>query len=196
MFTFKRPKPGQFVFSGILIVVAVVCLDQYTKWQVMETMLRVKGDAVPFADWLMTPRAPEFFLAGGDYDRELVLTPFLNFVMVWNKGVSFGLFDNGAPVMQWVLSGLALAASTVMAIWMFFAHDRLTALSLSLIIGGALGNVIDRVRFTAVADFVDVHAFGYHWPAFNLADSCIVVGAVLLILDAVIRPRRKTLFTG
>jgi len=109
---------------------------------------------------------------------------FFNLVLAWNRGVSFGMFGGLGDWGPWVLVGLALVISVVLARWMAKAENRLILVSLALIIGGALGNVIDRVRFGAVVDFLDVHVLGYHWPAFNVADSAITVGAAILILES------------
>lgn len=114
--------------------------------------------------------------------------PFFNLVLAWNRGISFGMFGGLGDWGPWVLVALALVISAVLARWMVKAENRLILVSLGLIIGGALGNVIDRVRFGAVVDFLDVHVSGYHWPAFNVADSAITVGAAILILE--------TLFCG
>ncbi len=112
------------------------------------------------------------------------LLPFLRLVMTWNTGVSFGIFNDGGAWNAILLAGLAGVVSLVLLIWLWRAKNLLICLALGGIIGGAVGNLIDRIRFGAVADFIDVHAFGYHWPAFNVADSAITVGAVLLIWDS------------
>ena len=110
--------------------------------------------------------------------------PFFNLVLAWNRGVSFGMFGGLGDWGPWILVALALVISAVLARWMMKAESRLELMSLGLIIGGAIGNVIDRVRFGAVVDFLDVHGWGYHWPAFNVADSAITVGAAILILES------------
>lgn len=107
--------------------------------------------------------------------------PFFNLVEVWNHGVSFGMF-NSLAYGQWILSGMASIITIILLRWFSSTDDRLTAIALSLIIGGAAGNIIDRVHFGAVADYLDFHAFGYHWPAFNLTDSAVFIGVLLLVL--------------
>ncbi|HLT76711.1 MAG TPA: signal peptidase II [Ferrovibrio sp.] len=119
----------------------------------------------------------------------IYVAPFFNLVQVWNTGVSFGLFQEDSAVRSWTLVGVAAAVLVWLSIWLWRAHNRLVAVALGGIIGGAIGNIIDRLRFGAVFDFVDLHAFGWHWPAFNLADSAIVVGVGLLLLDG-LRPSR------
>lgn len=120
--------------------------------------------------------------------RVIVLTPFLNIVVAWNTGVSFGMFNDGT-VSPWLFFGLSSAVSVALAVWMARTEPtaRWLIAALAMIIGGAMGNAIDRVRWGAVFDFIDVHAFGWHWPAFNVADAGITVGAVLLVADSLFR---------
>ncbi len=120
----------------------------------------------------------------------IVITPFFNLVLVWNTGVSFGLFQEDSTTRSWTLIGLAVAMLVWLLVWLWRAQGRLVAAALGLIIGGAIGNIIDRYRFGAVFDFLDFHVFGWHWPAFNVADSAIVVGVCLLLLDG-FRPRSQ-----
>jgi signal peptidase II len=114
--------------------------------------------------------------------------PFFSLVEVWNHGVSFGMF-NKLVYGQWLLSGMAIIITLILLRWVSRADDRLTIIALCLVIGGAIGNVIDRVRFGAVADYLDVHAFGYHWPAFNMTDAAICIGVGLLVLPS-FRPKK------
>lgn len=118
--------------------------------------------------------------------------PFFNLVLVWNPGVSFGMFGGDKAVEPWILMGLALAISLGLLIWLARERDRTTALAIGLVLGGAIGNVIDRLRHGAVVDFLDIHVSGYHWPAFNLADSAIVVGALLLVAESFMAKKRET----
>jgi signal peptidase II len=117
------------------------------------------------------------------------ITPFFNLVMVWNTGVSFGLFQEDSAGRTWTLIAVSALVVAWLAWWLWRVQSALVAMALGLIIGGAIGNVIDRYRFGAVFDFLDFHAFGRHWPAFNLADSAIVVGVLLLLLDG-FRPQK------
>jgi signal peptidase II len=113
-----------------------------------------------------------------------VLPPFLNFRMAWNRGVNFGLFAHDADVMRWVLIALALAISVW--VWMWVRREApgaMVRISAGLLIGGALGNVIDRVIYGAVADFLNMSCCGFHNPfSFNLADVAIFVGAFGLVV--------------
>jgi signal peptidase II len=113
------------------------------------------------------------------------VTPFFNLVLVWNRGVSFGLFGgNDGELQRWLLVGLALAVAAVLLVWLARGvADAWQRWSFRLIAAGAIGNAADRVVHGAVVDFLDFHYAGWHWPAFNVADSAVVVGAVLLVAD-------------
>lgn len=126
--------------------------------------------------------------------RVIEITDFFNLVLAWNTGISFGLFDSDSPFNVWTLSALALLIVACLIYWLLRAERRIIAVSLGLIIGGALGNVADRLRIGAVVDFLDFHAMGWHWPAFNVADSSITVGAAILIADSLFESanHRKT----
>ncbi len=116
--------------------------------------------------------------------RQIILTPFLNLTPVWNSGISFGLFRDQQVVGQFIIPVLAL----LVVLWLFFTLYELSFLqrcSAGLIAGGAMGNVIDRIRFKRVVDFLDVHVGDYHWPAFNLADSAIFLGVVFWMYAAI-----------
>jgi signal peptidase II len=119
----------------------------------------------------------------------IVVTPFFNLVMVWNTGVSFGMFSEDSASRSWTLIAVSFLVTAWLLWWLWRAHSRLVAVALGMIIGGAIGNVIDRYRFGAVFDFLDFHAFGWHWPAFNVADCAIVVGVLLLLADG-FRPQK------
>ena len=112
------------------------------------------------------------------------VTQFFNLVMTWNRGVSFGLFSDYGDLMRWLLFGFAVAVSIALAVWMIRATTLFLTVALALIIGGALGNAIDRIAHGAVADFFDFHVAGWHFWAFNVADSAISIGVVLLLWDA------------
>lgn len=114
----------------------------------------------------------------------LQITSFFNLVMAWNTGISFSMFADAEGGQAKWLTALALAIIAMLLWWMRTAEDNPTAIGIGLIVGGALGNVIDRVRFGAVADFFDFHVMGYHWPAFNIADSLIFCGVVLIIVQS------------
>lgn len=117
-----------------------------------------------------------------DPPRILQVTGFFNLVPVWNTGVSFGLLGDSSTS-RWILVALALAIVVVLLVWLMRAGTGIVVFALVLVVGGALSNVIDRVLYGAVIDFVDIHAFGFHWPAFNIADMSIVIGTALLLYD-------------
>ena len=112
------------------------------------------------------------------------VTGFFNLVLVFNRGAAFSLLADAAGWQRELFAGIAVAASAlIVALLARHSADRLFCAGLALILGGALGNLWDRIALGHVVDFLDFHALGYHWPAFNLADSAITVGAALLILD-------------
>ncbi len=111
----------------------------------------------------------------------VAVTSFFSWVKVWNTGVSFSMFNNYGQTGAIVLSVFALGVAVFLFMWMLKETDRLKITAIALIIGGAVGNVIDRIRFGAVLDFLDFHYKNLHWPAFNLADSFICVGVFILI---------------
>jgi len=119
------------------------------------------------------------------------LLPVLDLVMVWNRGVSYGLFQAGGLTGTIILSVFSLVAVAALSWWLRSADRRLLAWGLGLVIGGALGNVIDRILYGAVADFFYFHAFGRDWYVFNVADAAITVGVVALLVDAFARPEAK-----
>lgn len=112
--------------------------------------------------------------------------PFLNWRLAHNPGAAFSFLAGAGGWQRWFFTVLAIGVSVFLLIWLLRTNrsDRLVPLALSLVMGGAIGNAIDRVRFGYVIDFIDVHARGWHWPAFNIADSAIVCGIILLLFDA------------
>lgn len=122
-------------------------------------------------------------------DLPVEVTGFFNLVLVWNRGVSFGLLQGLGEIGPWLLAAFGVAVCIVLLVWLGRESRGPTRIALGLVLGGAVGNIVDRARFGAVVDFLDFHALGYHWPAFNISDSAIVVGAVLLLLDGLRRDR-------
>jgi signal peptidase II len=120
------------------------------------------------------------------------LTPFLDLVLTWNTGISYGLFPQDGPLGQAALLALKAIAVILLWIWLARTSSRLAALSLGLIIGGAIGNAIDRFAYGAVADFVLFHVttadFTFNWYVFNLADVAIVAGVIGLLVETLIGP--------
>lgn len=167
------PRARTMQVIGLVALVAFI-LDQLSKQWVLSSLLPcLSGQTGP----------------GCAVNSPVIeLTSFFNLVMVWNFGVSFGLFASGADLMPYVLVAVSLLISGLLIAWVWRGASRLAALSVGMVVGGALGNVIDRLRFGAVADFLDFHVAGWHWPAFNVADACIVVGVGLLLLDGLLSP--------
>ena len=124
--------------------------------------------------------------------QALSVMPFFDLVLVWNRGVSFGMFAGAGDHGPWLLMALAAAIATFLVIWLSRETRPVTRVALWLVLAGAVGNTIDRVRFGAVVDFLDFHLYGHHWPAFNVADSAIVVGAGLILLDSLVLSQAKT----
>ena len=149
---------------GLPVAAAIVAADQISKWAVRDAL------------W--------------DPQRRIEVTSFFNLVPVHNKGITFGLFQSEGAGM-WLIVGLALAIAAGLGVWLHRTRDRWPACALGLVIGGALGNVIDRLRLGWVIDFLDFHGGGYHWPAFNLADSAISVGVVMLVVHSFLMKPRK-----
>lgn len=119
-----------------------------------------------------------------DPPRRIEILSVLDFVPVWNRGVSFGLLSSDSSWGPWLLSGFALVVCGFLLAWLIRARSWPLIWGLGAVIGGAIGNVIDRVLYGAVVDFIDVHYAAWHWPAFNIADSAITLGVGLLLLDA------------
>jgi signal peptidase II len=158
---------------GFGLVIDCIILDQITKWLVLDYLFRPElgEETLGLVEWFKnTDRLP--FVS-------IEYLPFFNMTMVWNEGVSFGMFQSGNP---WPLTIVALGISGLFGVWLTRTKSWMEAITLSMVIGGALGNVIDRFHYGAVADFFDFHIAGWHYPAFNLADSFITVGIVLLLI--------------
>ena len=150
-----------------------------SRWLGIAALLMVLDQASKYAvtQWLVDGRSVE-------------VTSFFNFVLVYNSGAAFSFLASAGGWQRAFFIGIALVAS-VWIVLLLRRHPRemLFCLALSLILGGALGNLIDRIWLGAVIDFLDFHAAGWHWPAFNVADSAITCGAALVVWDS-LRPRR------
>ncbi|MDX2073289.1 MAG: signal peptidase II [Alphaproteobacteria bacterium] len=154
----------KYFCASLLIAAVTLLLDQASKWWAL--------DVVGLAS-----RPP------------IEVTGFFNLVLVWNHGISFGMLSGHR--LPLVLIALALVIVAVLLKWLASAHNRLMVAGIGLVIGGALGNVIDRARFGAVADFLDFHLYGMHWPAFNIADSAIFMGVVVLCIESIMHAPKK-----
>ncbi|CAN7471027.1 signal peptidase II [Cupriavidus necator] len=125
------------------------------------------------------------------YGESRPVTGFFNLVLVYNKGAAFSFLADAGGWQRWFFTGLGLVVGAFI-VWLLYRHtgQRMFCFAVSLILGGAVGNVIDRVVYGHVVDFLDFYVRNYHWPAFNVADCAITVGAVLLIVDELRRVRR------
>ncbi|MGI9374079.1 MAG: signal peptidase II [Hyphomicrobiales bacterium] len=119
------------------------------------------------------------------------VAPFLDLMLAWNKGVSYGWFSQDTDLGRWLLIALAIAVTIFLCVWLMRATTRFSAFGLGLLIGGALSNALDRVVHGAVADFFAFHAYGYNWYVFNLADVAIVAGVVALLYDSIVDGTRS-----
>ena len=147
----------RIVLWGFLCAIGVVICDQLSKWVILTQIL------VP--------------------PRVLEVTSFFDLVLVFNRGVSFGFLSTAPAFSVYLLIGLTLLISLVLVIWLLRAETLILGLGLGLILGGALGNLIDRIRFSGVVDFLHFHWKDYSFPAFNLADSAITLGVVLILCE-------------
>ena len=150
---------------GLATAMAVVVLDQLSKAGVRE------------------------YFAGHPAGEHENVTPFFNIVLIHNRGMSFGLFNSSGGLNALLFSLVAAAIVTVLIYWLSRVDSSLLAVAIGLIIGGAVGNVIDRVRLGAVVDFLDFHVGLWHWPAFNVADSAICIGVAVMLLDGLLLRR-------
>jgi signal peptidase II len=151
---------------GALVALATLVLDQASKFYLL------------FADPLSL--------------REPVrLAPFLDLIVVWNRGISYGLFQQHTEFGRWALVVLSIVAAAGLSIWLRRVGTPLLAAALGLIVGGAVGNAVDRVAYGAVFDFVHVHVGQFSWYVFNIADAAIVAGVVGLLYDSLVLEKRR-----
>jgi signal peptidase II len=116
------------------------------------------------------------------------VTPFMDFVLVWNRGISYGLLQQEG-LGRWLLVAVTVGASVALGIWLIRSERGLVALAVGGILGGALGNLVDRVAYGAVVDFVHLHYGNFSWYVFNIADAAIVIGVIALLADGLLAPR-------
>lgn len=174
---FQRRQLKKKLVWGYLSLVVII-MDQMSKWAVTELLIRPiartpNKESLDFISWyLKTPSILPY--------AEIKVFSFFNIVMVWNKGVSFGLLGAWGGVAYLLLVAVALGITGFFCLLLYDSKSPQHSCSYALIIGGALGNIIDRVRFKGVIDFLDFHFAGVHFWAFNVADSAVVCGVVLL----------------
>ena len=131
--------------------------------------------------------------------KPVYVTDFFNLVMVWNHGISFGMFQTGGTG-RWILVLITFGIMLAIVWWLFRLERKFAIYGVTLVLGGALGNVADRISHrAAVADIFDIHFMGYHWPAFNIADSAISLGIAILLLDSFLewkQERKSKMLSG
>lgn len=151
-----NPAMARWLWLSLLVVV----LDQASKWVAV---------------------------AGLEPFRPVPIAPLLNLTLMYNEGAAFSFLAGAGGWQRWFFAGFALMMTVVLVVWLLRLkpHERVTALALSLVAGGAVGNLVDRMLTGRVVDFIDVYLGDWHWPAFNVADSAITVGVVLLLLSSV-----------
>jgi signal peptidase II len=157
---------ANFLPLGVIAALLVLVADQASKWWVLNVI-----------------DLPEL--------HQIVLLPVLNLTMVWNRGVTFGLLTNSGHWSYLLLAAVALAVVVGLVVWLRRAESRLVAIALGAIVGGALSNVIDRLRFGAVVDFIHAHLGDWSWYVFNVADAAIVCGVAALVIDGLL-PRARS----
>ena len=155
---------------GVAVAAVAVVVDQVSKFVIVEHVMRPEG--VLGTPYLTSKLIP--------------LIPFFQLRLSWNAGISFSMFNSGDSTTTAILLAVQIAVSLVLIWWLRSLDSRWLQVACGLVIGGALGNIIDRAMFGAVADFLDFYVGEWHFPTFNVADSCISVGAAMWLLDAVL----------
>ncbi len=150
---------------ALYLATAVLLLDQLSKWVITAVVMQ-------------PPRIIE-------------VTGFFNLVLTHNPGVSFGLLQSDSPWLPYFLIAVNVIVSLALLVWLYRETLGLLPYGIGLVVGGALGNAVDRLHLPGVVDFLDFHLAGWHWPAFNLADSAIVCGVAVIIADGLFQPGRK-----
>jgi signal peptidase II len=158
---------------GLVVAIVVLVGDQLAKWAILAAFRPPGIEVTPFA-----AAAP------------IQVLPILDFELVWNRGVSFGLGNTQGGWNMLIFAALSTVIALVLLVWMARAQRVVLILALGFVVGGALGNLVDRLRFGAVVDFIYIHVGAFDWfPAFNVADSAITAGAVLLAIDSLFNGR-------
>jgi signal peptidase II len=174
-----RALRGKSLAFGLAIAALAAILDQASKFGILA---RFRPEGVTETPFLVPTR--------------VTVLPILDFVLTWNRGVSFGLGNTPGSHNVLVFTALAVIIGAFLVGWMARTSDRLVLAALGLVVGGALGNVVDRLRFGAVVDFLYVHVGAFDWwPAFNVADSAVCVGAGLLVFDSLFAKRDSNMNT-
>lgn len=157
----KARKANPLRFAWLALAMVIVVLDLWTKHLAVEHL---------------------------EMYRPQVVFSWLNLTLAHNTGAAFSLLANAGGWQRWLFTGLAAIITVVLLVWLIRLQrgEWRVGLALGLVLGGAIGNLVDRIRLGYVVDFIDVHVAGWHWPAFNIADSAITCGIILLIWDALV----------
>lgn len=161
------PATRRLIAASLLIAAITFALDQWSKWWLLE-VVNIDG------------RPP------------IEVTGFFKLVMVWNRGISFGLFNNPDNPSVWPFVALSMGILLFLLNWLRQSERRLTAYAIGMVVGGAIGNVTDRLHLGAVADFFYFHIGDLGWPAFNVADAAICIGVALLCIDSMLYAKSST----
>lgn len=156
-----RPAP-----LAVLVALATLALDQASKLHLL-------------------------FVVNLPLREPIVVAPFLEFIVVWNRGISYGLFQQESDFGRYALIAFSIAAAIGLTVWMLRVETRFLAAAIALIVGGAIGNAIDRVAYGAVFDFVHIHVGSFSWYVFNVADAAIVAGVAGLLYDSLVLEGRR-----
>ena len=156
---------------------------------------RLLGALIALVGLILDQAVKTWLLFGFELGQRgrVTIAPFFDLVLVWNRGISYGLFAAGSPAQVWMLVAVKTAITLALIVWLVRNTDRMTAIALGLLIGGAIGNTLDRVLYGAVVDYVSLHAGGFYWYVFNLADVWVVAGVALLLYDAFLAGRSRTI---
>lgn len=159
---FQLTKNRRMAFAWLMVSLLIVILDLWTKSLASESLTLYRPEA---------------------------LTSWLNLTLAHNYGAAFSFLSDAGGWQRWLFTGLASVVTVILIVWLFRlkSEEKLVAAALGMIIGGAVGNLIDRILNGYVVDFIDVYYRDWHWPAFNLADSAITGGVILLLLDALVQ---------
>ncbi len=154
-------RTSRIALSGAIVAVAICAIDQFSKWWLLEV----------------------FDIASR---HRVTVTPFFDLVLVWNRGISYGLLPQEGDVGRFALIAVICAGIAALCVWLVRCGSWRVAVALGAVIGGGVGNVIDRIVHGAVADFFRFHAYGYEWYVFNLADVAVVAGVAILLYDILV----------
>ena len=163
MESIKNKLKNNYIF--VIIILLMFAMDRFSKEYVIDFFLSYK-------------------------EQSYYLYPFLNLTLIWNTGMAFGLFESESNTYHFI-SALIVVVIVFLTIWLFKSKIFIEKIALSVVIGGALGNLFDRIKFNAVPDFIDLHYRDFHWFVFNVSDIVITIGIILLLLSDILKKNEK-----